>query len=201
MRAGAIPETDPRLLTRAILGLYNSIWHWYRPNGIVALDRVADFFTERRSRWSACAPEAPELGEGRRMSSSRATSPPSTGPTRTPRWISSPTDVEFAIQWAAATTATQPPVPGGREELRGFIDAGDMRRLGAPRPARRPDGDVEFALGETRWDDGERIGTFLAVAQLDADGRMERYMVARSPAIAFARMCGSMPASGLNSKS
>ena len=34
---GAIPENDPRLLTRAILGLYNSIWHWYRPNGIVAL--------------------------------------------------------------------------------------------------------------------------------------------------------------------
>ena len=46
-------------------------------------------------------------------------------------------------------------------------------------------GDVEFALGETRYDDGERIGTFLAVAQLDADGRMVRYMVARSPAIAF----------------
>ena len=31
-------------------------------------------------------------------------------------------------------------------------------------------GDVEFALGETRYDSGERIGTFLAVAQLDADG-------------------------------
>jgi hypothetical protein len=46
-------------------------------------------------------------------------------------------------------------------------------------------GDVEFALGETRYDSGERIGTFLAVAQLDADGRMARYMVARSPAIAF----------------
>jgi hypothetical protein len=46
-------------------------------------------------------------------------------------------------------------------------------------------GDVEFALGETRYHSGERIGTFLAVAQLDADGRMRRYMVARSPAIAF----------------
>ena len=29
------------------------------------------------------------------------------------------------------------------------------------------------------------LQTFLAVAQLDADGRMARYMVARSPAIAF----------------
>jgi len=47
MQQGAIPRNDPRLLTRAILGLYNSIWHWYRPNGIVALDRVADFFTDR----------------------------------------------------------------------------------------------------------------------------------------------------------
>ena len=47
------------------------------------------------------------------------------------------------------------------------------------------DGDTEFALGETRWDDGRFIGTFLAVAHLDADGQMDRYMVGRSPAITF----------------
>ena len=62
MERGAIPENDPRLLTRAILGLYNSIWHWYRPNGIVALDRVAGFFTERTFALVGLAPEAPELG-------------------------------------------------------------------------------------------------------------------------------------------
>ena len=45
MRDGVLPETDPRLLTRAVLGLYNSIWHWYRPNGIIALDRVAAYYT------------------------------------------------------------------------------------------------------------------------------------------------------------
>ena len=45
--------------------------------------------------------------------------------------------------------------------------------------------DVEFALGETRWDNGERIGTFLAVAELDESGRMRKYMVARSPVLAF----------------
>ena len=45
MRVGAIPQTDARLLTRAVLGLYNSIWHWYRPNGIVGLTRVGDHFT------------------------------------------------------------------------------------------------------------------------------------------------------------
>jgi TetR/AcrR family transcriptional regulator, cholesterol catabolism regulator len=47
MRQGAIPPSDPQLLTRAVLGLYNSVWHWYRPDGIIALDRVAEFFTAR----------------------------------------------------------------------------------------------------------------------------------------------------------
>jgi TetR/AcrR family transcriptional regulator, cholesterol catabolism regulator len=58
MQRGAIPESDPRLMTRAILGLYNSIWHWYRPNGIVALDRVAEFFTERSLALLGIAPDA-----------------------------------------------------------------------------------------------------------------------------------------------
>ena len=31
MEQGAIPQADPRLLARAILGLYTSVWHWYRP--------------------------------------------------------------------------------------------------------------------------------------------------------------------------
>ena len=47
MEHGAIPDSDPRLLTRAVLGLYNSIWHWYRPNGPVALHRAAEFYAER----------------------------------------------------------------------------------------------------------------------------------------------------------
>jgi AcrR family transcriptional regulator len=46
MRDGTIPDTDPRLLTRAVLGLYNSIWHWYRPNGMLALNRIAEYYTE-----------------------------------------------------------------------------------------------------------------------------------------------------------
>jgi AcrR family transcriptional regulator len=62
MERGAIPRSDPRLLTRAILGLYNSIWHWYRPNGIVALDRVADFFTDRAFALLGVAPEAAARG-------------------------------------------------------------------------------------------------------------------------------------------
>ena len=61
MRDGAIPETDPRLLTRAVLGLYNSIWHWYRPNGIIALSRIADYYTELALSMIGVAPAAPEL--------------------------------------------------------------------------------------------------------------------------------------------
>ena len=57
MQQGAIPESDPRLMTRAVLGLYNSIWHWYRPNGVVALDRVAEFFTERSLALLGVAPD------------------------------------------------------------------------------------------------------------------------------------------------
>ena len=45
------------MLTRAILGLYNSIWHWYRPNGIIALHRVADFFTDRSLALIGVTPE------------------------------------------------------------------------------------------------------------------------------------------------
>ena len=47
MEQGAIPEADPRLMARAILGLYNSVFHWYRPRGGLALSAVADFYVPR----------------------------------------------------------------------------------------------------------------------------------------------------------
>jgi TetR/AcrR family transcriptional regulator, cholesterol catabolism regulator len=47
MEAGAIADAPPRLTARAILGLYNSVWLWYRPNGTVELNRMAGFFTDR----------------------------------------------------------------------------------------------------------------------------------------------------------
>jgi TetR/AcrR family transcriptional regulator, cholesterol catabolism regulator len=47
MRRGAIPERDPRMLARAILGLYNSIWHWYRPDQTLLLPTLAKFFAAR----------------------------------------------------------------------------------------------------------------------------------------------------------
>ena len=97
-------------------------------------------------------------------------------------------DVEFSIQWAAGDDRRSSQFLGGIEELRGFVDAGDMDGWAHHVVWSGVNGGVEFALGETRYDDsGERIGTFLCVAQLDESGRMRRYMVARSPAIAFAQ--------------
>ncbi|MEA2312872.1 MAG: hypothetical protein QOE28_2840 [Solirubrobacteraceae bacterium] len=94
-------------------------------------------------------------------------------------------DVEFSIQWARGTDRGSRQFVGGRAELRAFIEAGDMTAWAHYVLFSGGDGDVEFAVGETRRDNGERIGTFLAVAQLDGAGRMVRYMVARTPAIAF----------------
>ena len=47
MDQGAIPERDPRMLARALLGLYNSIWHWYRPDQTLLLPTIAEFFGAR----------------------------------------------------------------------------------------------------------------------------------------------------------
>lgn len=60
MEHGAIRDGDPRLLARAILGLYNSVWHWYRPNGTVALPRVAEFFVARSLALAGVAPDVAE---------------------------------------------------------------------------------------------------------------------------------------------
>ena len=96
-------------------------------------------------------------------------------------------DIEFSIQWAAGAERRSAQFIGGLAELRAFIDAGDMNGWAHHVLRAGRDGDVEFALGETRWDNGERIGTFLAVAELDPDGQMRRYLVARTPAISLAQ--------------
>lgn len=97
-------------------------------------------------------------------------------------------NLEFTIQWAPDDSRKSTQFVGGRDELRGFIDAGDTEGWAHYVMHSGVSGDVEFALGETRWDTGERIGTFLAVSELDQSGRMRRYMVARSPVLAFPRI-------------
>jgi hypothetical protein len=94
-------------------------------------------------------------------------------------------DVEFAIQWASGVDRKSTQIRGGLADLRRFIDAGDMSGWAHYVLHAGEDRGVAFALGETRYDSGERIGTFMAVAQLDAAGRMRKYLVARTPAIEF----------------
>jgi len=60
MQQGVIPESDPRLLTRALLGLYNSIWHWYRPGGPLGLAEVRRFFISRELAILGCSSELEE---------------------------------------------------------------------------------------------------------------------------------------------
>jgi TetR/AcrR family transcriptional regulator, cholesterol catabolism regulator len=71
MQQGIIPEANPRLVTRAVLGLYNSVWHWYRPRGDMSLDAVAEFFIERQLAVLGVSPES-ELLDGRKSSAGRA---------------------------------------------------------------------------------------------------------------------------------
>jgi AcrR family transcriptional regulator len=63
MEQGILPEADPRLQTRALLGLYNSIWHWYRPRGSTSLEEVKEFFLRRQL---AVLGLPPELADGDR---------------------------------------------------------------------------------------------------------------------------------------
>jgi len=105
-------------------------------------------------------------------------------------------DLEFAIEWAPGADRKSYQIRGGRAELRALIDSGERGEWAhyvlhsAVGDGATGDGTAddrtEFALGETRRPGGERVATFVAVAELGDDGRMRRYLVARSPAIAFA---------------
>jgi TetR/AcrR family transcriptional regulator, cholesterol catabolism regulator len=63
MEHGAIPEADARLLTRAVLGLHNSVWHWYRPRGPLPLAQVSDFYVRRCLAVLGLPPEAADEAE------------------------------------------------------------------------------------------------------------------------------------------
>jgi AcrR family transcriptional regulator len=56
MQEGVLPVTDPHLLARALLGLYNSVWSWYRPGGALGIDDVGRFFVSRELALLGCDP-------------------------------------------------------------------------------------------------------------------------------------------------
>ena len=48
MEQDLLPERSPQLLARAVIGLYNSVWVWYRPGGSLPLEEVARFYVDRQ---------------------------------------------------------------------------------------------------------------------------------------------------------
>jgi TetR/AcrR family transcriptional regulator, cholesterol catabolism regulator len=64
MEQGAIEKTDPKLLARAVLGLYNSVWHWYRPGGPVSLEDLSRFFIARQLAVLGLSPELADQRAG-----------------------------------------------------------------------------------------------------------------------------------------
>jgi AcrR family transcriptional regulator len=68
MEQGVLPEADPRLLTRALLGLYNSIWRWYRPRGPISLDEVEEFFIRRQLAMLGLSPDLADRDQPSRSS-------------------------------------------------------------------------------------------------------------------------------------
>jgi AcrR family transcriptional regulator len=51
---GQLPRSDPQLLARALLGLYNSVWTWYRPRGALSIEEVGRFFVGRELALLGC---------------------------------------------------------------------------------------------------------------------------------------------------
>jgi TetR/AcrR family transcriptional regulator, cholesterol catabolism regulator len=62
MQQGLIAESDPQLLARAVIGLYNSVWQWFRPGGTLELADVGRFYV---SRELAIVGANPALAQGR----------------------------------------------------------------------------------------------------------------------------------------
>jgi TetR/AcrR family transcriptional regulator, cholesterol catabolism regulator len=81
MEQDLLPAADSRLLARALLGLYNSIWHWYRPRGAISTEELAEFFIRRQLAVLGLPPELADddrqpqrdVGRNRRAASGRTT--------------------------------------------------------------------------------------------------------------------------------
>jgi hypothetical protein len=92
-------------------------------------------------------------------------------------------DLRFSILFSTPDGGAQD-FAGGRAEWDHY-----MRRRGTPAwthhvLAESEDNGVEMAFGETRHD-GAVVATWVAAVRLDDQGRLSRYIVGRSPAVAF----------------
>jgi hypothetical protein len=105
-------------------------------------------------------------------------------------------DLRFAVLFSTDASSHNRQFLGGREELAAYIEQRGTpgwrhHILGAA-----VDGDVELAWGETRYPDGSLAGTFVGAGRLDADGKLERYITGRTPAVRFPEPDGAATAGG-----
>jgi AcrR family transcriptional regulator len=107
MEQGVLPEADPRLLTRALLGLYNSVWHWYRPRGSISLEEVSEFFIRRQL---ALLGLSPDLADG-----DRSAPPAAAGKVRP---VTAGKSRPAAYKARSATTGKARPATGGARKSR-----------------------------------------------------------------------------------
>jgi hypothetical protein len=96
-------------------------------------------------------------------------------------------ELQFAILFSTKTDERSRQFVGGPDELAAFTEAGDMQGWAHHILSRAVVDGVELVLGETRRDDGSRLGTFVNAARIDEEGRMTHYLTARSPGISFPR--------------
>jgi AcrR family transcriptional regulator len=64
MQRGVIAEHPPQLLTYALLGLTNGVWHWYRPGRKHSLDEVANIYVRRSLAMLDLPPELARRSSG-----------------------------------------------------------------------------------------------------------------------------------------
>ena len=114
MEQGVLPEADPRLLTRALLGLYNSVWHWYRPRGSISLEEVSEFFLRRQLALLGLSPDladgdrsAPPAAVGKVRPVTAGKAGPAAGKAR-----------PAAVKARSATTGKARPATGGARKSR-----------------------------------------------------------------------------------
>jgi hypothetical protein len=94
-------------------------------------------------------------------------------------------DLRFAVLFATDASGHNRQSLGGREELAAYIEQRGNPGWSHHIIGAAVDGDVELAWGETRYADGSLAATFVGAARLDADGKLERYITGRTPAIRF----------------
>lgn len=91
-------------------------------------------------------------------------------------------DLRFSIVFSTGETVQD--FAGGRAAFDAYLAQRDSPGWTHHVLSESSHGDVELVLGETRVD-GAPLATFVAAARVDGTGRVDRYVVGRSPAVLF----------------